>query len=105
MTLEIRAIEAMDNGTGDAAMLPRLRDQVGSKEAIASVNGDGAYDTKACHEAIALRGAQAINPTRKNDISWKDHRSGLGSATPYWMLCGTLVVEYGRSGPATIDAV
>lgn len=29
-----------------------------------------------CHEAIALRGAQAIIPTRKNGKPWKDHRTG-----------------------------
>lgn len=52
-TLEIRAIEVTDNATGD-----------------------GAYDTKACHEAIALRGAQAIIPTRKNGKPWKDRRPG-----------------------------
>jgi hypothetical protein len=75
-TLEIRAIEVTDNATGDAPMLPCLLDQIGTNEAIASVSGDGAYDTKACHEAIALRGAQAIIPTRKNGKPWKDRRAG-----------------------------
>jgi hypothetical protein len=32
----------------------------------ASVSGDGAYDTKACHAAIVQRGAQAGTPPRKN---------------------------------------
>lgn len=32
--------------------------------------------TKACHDAIALRGAQAIIPTRKSGKPWKDHRPG-----------------------------
>lgn len=73
-TLEIRAIEVTDNATGDAPMLPCLLDQIGADEAIERVSGDGAYDTKACHEAIALRGAQAIIPTRKNGKPWKDRR-------------------------------
>ncbi|MBB5371774.1 hypothetical protein HDE74_005363 [Janthinobacterium sp. K2Li3] len=73
--MEIRAIEVTDNATGDAPMLPCLLDQIGADEAIESVSGDGAYDTKACHEAIALRGAQAIIPTRKNGklfVCWPD---------------------------------
>jgi hypothetical protein len=40
------------------------------------VSGDGAYDTKGCHEAITQRGAQAIIPTRKNAKLWKDQRPG-----------------------------
>ena len=43
---------------------------------VASVGGDGAYDTKDCHKAIATRGAQAIIPIRKNAKPWKDQRPG-----------------------------
>ena len=75
-TLELRAIEVTDNTTGYAPMLPCLLNQIGANEAIASVSGDGAYDTKACHDAIARRGAHAIIPTRKNGKPWKDHRPG-----------------------------
>ncbi len=75
-TLEIRAIEVTDNATGDAPMLPCLLDQIDANETIASVSGDGAYDTRACHDAIARRGAQAIIPTRKNGKPWKDLRPG-----------------------------
>jgi len=73
-TLEIRAIEVTDNATGDAPILPCLLDRIPVDESIASVSGDGAYDTKGCHEAIAQRGAQAIIPTRKNAKPWKDQR-------------------------------
>jgi hypothetical protein len=75
-TLEIRAIEVTDNATGDAPMLPCLLDQIADDETIASVSGDGAYDMKACHEAIARRGAQAIIPMRKNARPWKGQRLG-----------------------------
>lgn len=75
-TLEIRAIEVTDNATGDAPMLACLLEQISVDETIASVSGDGAYDTKGCHEAIAQRGAQAIIPTRKNAKLWKDQRPG-----------------------------
>lgn len=57
-------------------MLACLLEQIHPDELIASVSGDGAYDTKGCHEAIALRGAQAIIPTRKNARPWKDQRPG-----------------------------
>lgn len=52
-TPEIRAIEVTKNATGDVLILPCLLDQLAEDETIASVSGDGAYDTKACHEAIA----------------------------------------------------
>jgi len=78
-TLEIRAIEVTDNATGDAPMLPCLLEQIADDEIIASVSGDGAYDKKSWHVAIAQRGAQAIIPTRKNAKPWKDRRSGAAA--------------------------
>jgi len=75
-TLEIRAIEVTDNVTGDAPMLSCLLDQIPADEIVASVSGDGAYDTKGCHEAIAQLVAQAINPTRNNAKPWKVQRPG-----------------------------
>ena len=74
-TLEIRAIEVTGNGVGDAPMLPELLKQIPSDEAIASVSADGAYDTKACHAAIAARHAEAIIPVRKNGRPWKEDGS------------------------------
>lgn len=69
-TLEVRAIEVTDNGVGDAPMLPELLGQIPADEIIGSVSGDGAYDTKACHGAIAQRQAHAVIP-RKNAKLWK----------------------------------
>jgi hypothetical protein len=37
---------------------------------------DGAYDTKACYEAISSRQAAAIIPTRKNAKRWKENTAG-----------------------------
>ena len=74
-TLEIRAIEVTDNSVEDGAsgapMLPELLAQIPPDEAVASVSADGAYDTKACHAAIAHRSAQAVIPPRKNSNPWK----------------------------------
>jgi len=76
-TMEIRAVEVTPNSVGDAPMLPALLGQIDPAEALLSVSGDGAYDTKACHEAIALREAQAIIPVRKNASKpWKENRPG-----------------------------
>ncbi|MDD2729295.1 IS5 family transposase [Malikia sp.] len=48
--LEIRAIEVTPNSVGDAPVLSSLLGQIDPDEALLSVSGDGAYDTKACHE-------------------------------------------------------
>ena len=75
-TLEIRAIEVTSSSVGDAPMLPELLMQIPPNETIATVSGDGAYDTKGCHAAIAARSAAAIIPTRKNGQLWKENTSG-----------------------------
>lgn len=72
-TLENRAIDVTDNSVADAPMLPELLRQIPLDEPIASVSGDGAYDTKACHAAITERGAQAVIPPRKNALAWKEN--------------------------------
>ena len=76
-TLEIRAVEVTSNAIGDAPMLPELLAQIAPDEAIASVTADGAYDTRACRDAIAQRGAVAVIAPRKNARLWR--RSSPGS--------------------------
>lgn len=68
-TLDIRAIEVTTNTTGDALILPDLMAQIPDDEIIVSVDGDGAYDTRNCHAAIAERGADPIIPARRNGRS------------------------------------
>ncbi len=69
-------MEVTENSIGNAPVLPTLLDQIPPEENIASVSGYGAYDTKDCHEAIALRAAHAILPTRKNGKPWKTNHCG-----------------------------
>ena len=76
-TLEIRAVEVTSNAIGDAPMLPELLAQIAPDEAVASVTADGAYDTRACRDAIAQRGAVAVIAPRKNARLWR--RSSPGS--------------------------
>src|SRR5450830_914417 len=87
-TLEIRAIEVTDNSVGDAPMLPELLGQIPADEAVASVSGGGAYDTKACHAAIAQRGAHAVIPPRKNARPWRPDLVGAASRNKALNACG-----------------
>jgi len=75
-TLEIRAVEITDNSIGDAPMLPELLKQIPATETLLSVRGDGAYDTKACYDAICSRQAAAIIPIRKRAKRWKETTAG-----------------------------
>ena len=59
-TLEVRAVEITESRVGDAPMLPGLLSQIPEGEQIASVTADGAYDGRACRDAISLRGAEAL---------------------------------------------
>lgn len=75
-TLEIRAIEVTSNRVGDAQVLPDWLNQIPQEERIDSISGDGAYDTKRDHTAIAERNAEAIIPVRKNGKPWKENTPG-----------------------------
>ena len=76
-TLEIRAIEVTTNAIGDAPVLPSLLAQIPVHERIATVGGDGAYDTKKCRAAIAGRHADAVIPVRRNGRQWKEDGPGV----------------------------
>lgn len=75
-TLEIGANEVTKNSIGDAPMLPSLLNQIPSDQEIGSVTGDGAYDTRKCHDAIAERKAHAVIPPRKNARLGKPDTAG-----------------------------
>ena len=75
-TLEIRAVEVTSSNVGDAPILPDLLAQIPAEEELATVTADGAYDTRACHDAIAVRDAAAIIPPRRNARPWKPDSAG-----------------------------
>ncbi|UWQ17725.1 IS5 family transposase [Jannaschia sp. M317] len=75
-TLEVRAVQVTSSNVGDAPMLPDLLNQIPPDQDIGSVIADGAYDTRKCHEAIAVRGAHAVIPPRKNAKPWKPTSAG-----------------------------
>lgn len=51
-----------DVGYADA--LPELLHQIPTDTLINTIGGDGAYDTKQSHAALAARGVQPSNPPR-----------------------------------------
>lgn len=80
-TLEIRTIEITGSRIGDAPLLPDLldqipADQIPADQPIDRVTADGAYDTRACHAAIAARGAAAVIPPRRNGKPWSAQTAG-----------------------------
>ena len=70
-TGDVRAVEFTSSQTGDSPVLPDLLAQIPSDQPIGTVTGDGAYDTRTCHTAIAGRGGTAIIPIRRNGRPWK----------------------------------
>jgi hypothetical protein len=76
-TLDIRALEVTSNAVGDGQTLPDLLAQIPGDEAIVTVGGDGAYDTRACHAAIDARGADPVIPVRRNGKPWTKDGPGV----------------------------
>jgi hypothetical protein len=74
--LEARMVEITGNNVGDAPMLPAHLNQIRPDQDNASVTADGAYDTRKCHEAIAVRNAHPVIPPRKNAKPWKPTSAG-----------------------------
>ena len=92
-TLEITAIEITAAGSAMSSrqappvranrrgMLPELLHQIPADQPIGKVNADGAYDTRAydtraCHAAIAGCSACAVIPARKNARPWLENTPG-----------------------------
>ncbi|WP_017091874.1 IS5/IS1182 family transposase, partial [Vibrio splendidus] len=62
-THEIIAVELSLSTATDGEVLPNLLKQ--TRRSILEVSGDGAYDTRACHAAIKIKGAIALIPPRE----------------------------------------
>jgi len=73
-TQAIVATLTTTNAVGDGEVLPELLAQI--PEPIEQVSAEGAYDTRACHEAIAQRRAQAAIPPRGNVHPWPPKADG-----------------------------
>jgi len=89
-TLEIRAIEVTGSRIGDAPVLPDLLDQIADDQPLGIVSADGACDTRACHAAIAARGAAAVIPPRKTGKPRKDRTPGATARNEALRSCRRL---------------
>jgi hypothetical protein len=54
----------------DPRGLPKLLKQI--ETPVERVYADGAYDSRACYQALSQRGAHAIIPPRKGSVVWAD---------------------------------
>jgi IS5 family transposase len=63
---EIVAVVTTERDMGDCEVLPQLLEAIDDE--IAQISADGAYDTIACHQAIAARQARVAIPPRENAV-------------------------------------
>jgi transposase len=65
---DVIGMEVTTADWGDSEVFSDLLDQVEGE--VSQVSADGAYDTEACHRAIAERGARAAIPPREGAVFW-----------------------------------
>lgn len=75
-TGQVRAALMTHQDVADGDVLTELLDQIPGDEQIAIIRGDGAYDTKPCHAAIAARGATPSIAPREGAAHWPTHTPG-----------------------------
>ncbi|AMM18503.1 hypothetical protein AX768_30080 (plasmid) [Burkholderia sp. PAMC 28687] len=75
-TGQIRAAMMTHQDVDDASALPGLLAQIPADEPIDTIGGDGAYDTKQCHQAIAGRGATPSIAPREGAKPWSEDTPG-----------------------------
>lgn len=98
-THEIVAAELSLSNVTDAEVLPNLLKQTRRK--IIEISGDGAYDTRNCHDAIRIKQAVALIPPREGAAFWEQgHPRNL--AVGCQKLYGSN--RNGKSGMAIISA-
>ncbi len=68
-THEIVAAELSLSNVTDAEVLPNLLKQTRRK--IIEISGDGAYDTRNCHDAIRIKRAAPLIPPREGAAFWE----------------------------------
>ena len=75
-TGQVRAALMTHQDVDDASVLPAPKCQIPVDEPIDTIGGDGAYDTKHCDAAIAVRGATPSIPLREGAKPWPEHTPG-----------------------------
>ncbi|XDJ35182.1 MAG: IS5 family transposase [Burkholderia sp.] len=69
-TGQVHAALMTNQNVADGDALAKLLDQIPREEQIDVIGGDGAYDTKPCHAAIAARSAIPAIPPREGAVHW-----------------------------------
>ncbi|MCX8839837.1 IS5 family transposase [Vibrio parahaemolyticus] len=69
-THEIVAAELSLSNVTDAEVLPNLLKQ--TRRRIIEISGDGAYDTRNCHDAIRIKRAVPLIPPREGAAFWEN---------------------------------
>ncbi|XDJ36358.1 MAG: IS5 family transposase [Burkholderia sp.] len=69
-TGQVHAALMTNQNVADGDALAKLLDQIPREEQIDVIGGDGAYDTKPCHAAIAARSAIPSIPPREGAAHW-----------------------------------
>lgn len=75
-TGQVRAALMTHRDVPDGDVLADLLDQIPHDEPIDVIGGDGAYDTKPCHAAIAARSAVPSIPPRDGAAHWPANTPG-----------------------------
>lgn len=75
-TGQMRAALMTHQDVADGDVLAELLGQIPDDELLDVVGGDGAYDTKLCHAAIAARGATPSIPPREGAAHWSANTPG-----------------------------
>jgi Transposase DDE domain len=92
-TKEIVAVELTGSRVHDSQPLLALLDQI--PEPIGQVSGDGAYDTRACYEAVLQRGATP------NFIPRRTAQAGVSKGASGWRTARNYILQqiatHGRS--------
>ncbi|MEX3592019.1 MAG: IS5 family transposase, partial [Burkholderia sp.] len=69
-TGQVHAALMTNQNVADGDALAKLLEQIPREEQIDVIGGDGAYDTKPCHAAIAARSAIPSIPPREGAAHW-----------------------------------
>lgn len=99
-TGQVRAALMTHQDVDDASVLPALLDQIPADEPIETIGGDGAYDTKRCHAAIAARRRALDSTSAKGQSPGLSARPAQAGATRRSETSCETVDANGRSAAA-----
>ncbi|MFC4157922.1 IS5 family transposase [Chitinimonas lacunae] len=71
-TQEIQAVEVTDQRQADGPQVEELLSQLCPETVLASVGGDGAYDTRRVYRVVQAWGAELLVPPRRDAQPWRD---------------------------------